>query len=125
MSEKRDEKGRLQKGSKLNKKYELDELITIFEGLAQECIDGNYLCIQECQMHSGMPPSTFYDVAKKHPELEDAKRQMNDAIIVNVNRMGLESKFNPTMAIWRMKNLGEKDKSEVDITHKEQKLFEL
>lgn len=121
----RDEKGRLAKGSQLNQKHNKADLIVLFEELAQKCIDGEYLSIQECQMNSGLVPSTFYNVAEKYPELEDSKRQMNDAIIANVNRMALGNKFNATASIWRMKNLGEKDKTEVDMTVKDQPLFKL
>jgi hypothetical protein len=121
----RDEKGLLKKGSKLHQKYELKDLIVVFEELAQKCIEGEYLSMQECQMHSGLPHRTFYDVVTKYPELEDSKKQMNDAIIANVNRMALNNKFNPTASIWRMKNLGEKDRSEVEVTQKETQLFNL
>lgn len=126
MSEvKRDSKGRIMKGSANNQKYNKEEVLAIFEELAQACIDGKYLSIQECQMNSGMRPRSFYVYAEKYPELEDLKRQMNDGIIANVNRMGLEGKFNPTAAIWRMKNLGESDRSEVDVKVQEQPLFKL
>jgi len=121
----RDDKGRLAKGSMLNQKHNKADLIVLFEELAQKCIDGEYLSMQECQMNSGLVPSTFYDVAEKYSELEDYKRQMNDAIIANVNRMALGNKFNATASIWRMKNLGEKDKTEVDMTVKDQPLFKL
>lgn len=121
----RDDRGRLIKGSKLNLKHKKEDLIILFNELAQKCIEGEYLSIQECQMNSGLVPSTFYDVAERHPELEDSKRQMNDAIIANVNRMALGNKFNATASIWRMKNLGEKDKTEVDMTVKDQPLFKL
>jgi hypothetical protein len=122
---KRDDKGRVESGSKLHQVHDLDSLITIFDRLADACIAGEYLSIQECQMHSGLKPSNFYDVAAKYPELEDSKRQMNDAIIANINRLGLTGKYNPTVCIWRFKNLGEKDKSEVEISTKEQPLFNL
>ena len=125
MAAKRDEKGRLLKGSSLNQKYDKEEVFAIFERLAKACIEGEYLSLQECQMNSGMRPRSFYVYAEKYPELEDLKRQMNDGIIANVNRMGLEGKFNPTAAIWRMKNLGEKDRQEVDMNVKEQPLFKL
>ncbi len=125
MAIERDDKGRVLAGSKLHKIYDLEELVEIFEDLAQKCIDGEYLSIQECQMNSGIPVSTFYNVADKYPELEDSKRQMNDAIIANINRMALGNKYNATASIWRMKNLGEKDKQEIDITNKEQAIFDL
>ena len=125
MAVKRNEKGHLLKGSTLHQKYNKEEVLEVFEKLAQACINGEYLSIQECQMNSGMRPRTFYEYAEKYPELEDLKRQMNDGIIANVNRMGLEGKFNPTAAIWRMKNLGEKDRQEVDMNIKEQPLFKL
>lgn len=121
----RDEKGRVKSGSKLNQKYTKSEVIGVFEKLADQCIAGEYFSIQECQMYSGMRPRTFYEYAEKYPELEDIKQQMNDAIIANINRGALKGDFNPASAIWRMKNLGERDKSEVDVSVKEQPLFDL
>lgn len=121
----RDDKGRVLKGSKLNQKYTKAEVIEIFEGLADLCIAGEYLSIQECQMHSGMRPRTFYEYAEKYPELEDIKQQMNDAIIANINKGALKGNFNPASAIWRMKNLGERDRQELDVAVKEQPLFDL
>lgn len=125
MAVKRDEKGRVTKGSNLHQKYNKEEVIKVFEELAKKCIAGEYFSIQECQMNSGMRPRTFYDYAEKYPELEDLKRQMNDGIIANVNRECLTGKMNPTAGIWRMKNLGEKDRQEVDMKVHEQPLFKL
>lgn len=122
---KRNEKGQLAKGSQLNKKYSEKDLVKVFWEVAEKCIEGEFLSIQECQMASGIPPSTFYDVSKKYDSLEDPKRQMNDAIIATVNRMGLTNKFNATMCVWRLKNLGERDKTEVAHTHAEQPIFKL
>ena len=124
MEVERDEKGRILRG-KLAEKYTKEEAVELFWEIAEKCIEGEFLSIQECQMASKLPPSTFYKLAEMYPEVEDAKRQMNDAIIATVNRKGLENKFNPTAAIWRMKNLGETDKKEVDMTVKEQPLFKL
>ena len=121
---KRDEKGRVLAGSKLNQKHSKAEILKIFEQLVVDCVEGEYLCVQECQVRSGLPRRTFYAYAEKYPELEDLKMTMNDAIIANINRQGLMNKMNPAMAIWRMKNLGERDKSEVDVQVKEQPLFD-
>ena len=121
----RDDKGRVKAGSKLNQRHSKEKFIAIFEELAQKCINGEYLSIQECQMHSGIARRTFYEYADKYPELEDLKLQMNDAIIANTNRNALTGKYNPASAIWRMKMLGERDRQELHVQVKEQPLFDL
>lgn len=121
----RDEKGRVVAGSTLHQKYTKEEAISLFERLVTECIEGEYLSIQEAQMKSGIRRRTFYDIAKKYPELDELKQEMNDAIIANVNRLGLMGKFNPAIAIWRMKQLGERDSKDLSVEVKEQPLFNL
>lgn len=122
----RDDKGRYKKGIESpNKKHTLESALPVFENLLDKCIKGEYLSIQACQINSGFGHSVFYDLIDQYPELEDIKKQMNDAIIMNVNEQALKFKFAPAVAIWRMKNLGEKDKQEVDMNVKEQPLFNL
>ena len=46
------------------------------------------------------------------------KKDIQDAIIRRINSKALQNKFNPTSSIWRMKQLGEKDRTEHDFTTK-------
>lgn len=121
----RGERGRVQKGSKIAQKYDMDEVTKTFEMLVERCKDGEFLSIQECTMHSNMNPRTFRYYCKQYPKLNELKEAMNDYIIANVNRMALSGKFNPASAIFRMKQLGEKDNNNIEVEIKEQPIFKL
>ena len=101
------------KGNKYTQKYNEDEAIEVFLSMLEYSKTDECLCIQDAVLNAEMPISTFYNLIEKHKVLEDIKRDIDAAIISKVNRGGLKGDFNPTSAIWRMKQLGEKDKTEV------------
>ena len=72
------------------------------------------LCVEDAIYHTKMPYSTFYSLSKKHPVLEDIKKDINRAILRRINKRGLYGEFNPAMSIWRLKQLGEQDKQVIE-----------
>jgi len=70
--------------------------------------------IQEAYIEYGMPSSTYYYLLDRYPVLDSIKRGMNDIIIARVNSGALKNKLNNASAIWRMKQLGEKDQQYMD-----------
>lgn len=103
-----------EKDNKYAEKYTLEDAEKIFNEILKLSIESeDVLCIQEAVIKSGIPRSTFYALCKKHKVLDNIKKEINDAIISKINRQALTSKYNPTASIWRMKQLGEKDKQEI------------
>jgi len=60
--------------------------------------------------------STFHYLIEKFPVLEIYKKDITDIVVSRINKNALKNEFNATASIWRMKQLGEKDKTETDIT---------
>lgn len=105
-------------GNKYNEKYTLEGELPIFEDMLDKAKEGKYLSIQEAVMHSPYGRSSFYHLCDRFKELDNIKDDINDTIIANINRKALEGQFNATSSIWRMKQLGERDKQELDHTTK-------
>lgn len=103
-------------GNKYNEKYTLEKELPIFKGILEEAKKGKYLSIQEAVMHSPYGRRDFYYICERFKDLHSIKEDINDTIIANVNRKALEGDYNPTASIWRMKQLGERDKTEVTST---------
>lgn len=103
-------------GNKLAEKYTIDEVLPVFEEIIEEAKQGKYLSIQEAVMRSPYPRSVFYYLCDKFDVLDNIKKELNDIIIAIINRRGLEGEYNATSSIWRMKQLGETDKTEVTQT---------
>ncbi|MBK7215212.1 MAG: hypothetical protein IPH88_18370 [Bacteroidales bacterium] len=47
--------------------------------------------------------------------MDNIKEDINSAVICRINKGTLNSDYNPTAGIWRMKQLGEKDSSTHEI----------
>ena len=103
-------------GNKLAEKYTLDDVLPVFEEIIEEAKKGKYLSIQEAVMLCPYSRQGFYYLCDKFAVLDTLKKELNDIIIAVVNRRGLEGEYNATSAIWRMKQLGERDKTEVQQT---------
>ena len=97
-------------GNRYSKVWEHDEALSMFiKALEFAETDDNCLCIQDAIRHIGMPHSTFYYLCKLHSDLDNIKEDINSAVICRINKGTLNSDYNPTAGIWRMKQLGEKD----------------
>jgi hypothetical protein len=72
--------------------------------------------LQQAVHQSNIYRTGYNYLLKKFPELEGIKEDTIDLIVDGINTKGLESVYNPTMCIWRMKQLGEKDKQEIEQT---------
>jgi len=105
------------KNNDYTRKYTDDDALEYFnKALTYSVEDDECLCIQDAIFHCGMPYSTFYDLASKSKVLETIKKDIAENVIRRVNKGGLKSKLNPAMSIWRLKQMGEKDKQEIDHT---------
>ena len=101
-------------GNQYTRKYTLESALPLFEKALSYAIESNdCLCVQDAVAQSGIAHTTFYDLCKQFNVLNDIKKNINENVIMRINRGGLKGDFNPTASIWRMKQLGEKDKTEV------------
>ena len=105
-------------GNKYNEIYTLEKELPIFKEIIEGAKEGKYLSVQEAVMHSPYERCIFYYLCDRFEDLNNIKKELNDVIIAIVNRKGLEGEFNATSSIWRMKQLGERDKAELDHTTK-------
>ena len=103
-------------GNKYGEKHTLDEWIEIFEGIYDKAIEGEFLSLQQAFIESDVRPSTATWLVNKHKALATIKKDIGEAIINTINKGGLKSKFNPAMSIWRMKQLGENETINTDVT---------
>lgn len=107
-----------QQSNKDAEKWTKEEALEVFEQLYElAATSDDILSIADVNLyakkHFNLPRSSFYYLVKKFNVLDDIKKDINDAIISKINRKGLNGDFNPTMSIWRMKQLGESDPDKV------------
>lgn len=76
--------------------------------------DDDILCFQDACISVEWRPSKIDYWVNKIPVFEDIKKDIQNIIISRVNKNALKMKFNATAAIWRMKQLGEKDSSDLN-----------
>ena len=97
-------------GNKVAEKWteeNVNELILKMRDLAAK--DISILSFQDAILKVGLYSSGFNYLIDKFPVFESIKKDISDIIIARINKGGLEGDFNPTMCIWRSKQLGEKD----------------
>ena len=106
-----------EKGNKYNQEWTLENAMPRFEDAlkyAQENED--CLCMQDAVAQTGIPSTTFYYLVENHVELKSIKQDINDEIIRRVNKKALDQTFAASPAIWRMKQLGERDEQHISTT---------
>ena len=99
-------------GNKAAEKWTFEDAKEAINKVRQAALDGAR-SIQGAILDAGLYSSGFDYLLEKYPDLGSYKKDIQNIIIHTINTKGLEGEFNPAMSIWRMKQLGEKDKSEV------------
>jgi len=107
-------------GNTLAEKFSEQEAVELFETLIINAIENDYYSIQEALIENRdlVPYSTFYYLIKKYPVLEGKKKELDAVIMARCNRGAMIKDLSTPMAIWRLKQLGEVDKMEQEITQK-------
>ncbi len=107
-------------GNTLAEIYSEQEAVELFETLILEAIDNDYYSIQEVLIENRdlIAYSTFYHLIKRFPVLEPKKKELDAVIMARCNRGAMVKDLSTPMAIWRLKQLGEVDKIEQEITQK-------
>lgn len=103
-----------EEGNKHAEKHSLEEWVAIFEGIYEKAMNGEFLSLQQAFIESDVRPSTATWLVDKHRVLATIKKDIGDAIANTINKGGLNSKFNPAMSIWRLKQLGEVEKQIIE-----------
>ena len=107
-----------QKGNKYAQKYTLDEAMELFIiGLEYAESNDNCLSLADAIKQTTIPYSTYDYLAEKHEVLGYIKNDTKTEVTRRINKHALKGEFNATSSIWRMKQLGEKDKTEVQNTN--------
>lgn len=122
----------LKKGDKIAQEWNVENALPRFEDALKYAEENDAcLCLQDAIYISGIPYSTFYYLADSQSILDNIKKGINSAIIRRINRLALEREkpVQASAAIWRMKQLGERDeqhintnqtsKTEITVTSKE------
>lgn len=105
------------KGNDYARKYTLEDAVDIFEqGAEWAAIDEDALCIQDVFLWMKMPCSTFNALVREHKVLASIKEDMQSSIISRVNAKALTSGFAAAPAIWRLKQMGESDQQNINVT---------
>ena len=101
------------KGNKYAEKWTEENAIAAFEEAEVFAAnDAECLCIEDAIHFAEIPYSTFYYLLGQFEVLDSIKKSIDAHIRRRINKGGLTGKFQPAMSIWRLKQLGEKDKSE-------------
>jgi len=81
--------------------------------VAQE--DNDCLSLQDAIHAVGLYSTGLNYLIEKFPVFENTKKDIENLILARINKQALKNQFNAASSIWRMKQLGEKEKSEQDI----------
>lgn len=108
-----------EKGNKYAQEWTLENALPRFEDALKYAEENEEcLCLQDAIFQSGIPSRTFYQLSKDQIVLQTIKEDIAEAIIRRVNRDAL-NKFTASPAspaIWRMKQLGERDEQHINTT---------
>jgi hypothetical protein len=110
--------------NKYAQKWDEESKINAFiEALEYAESNKECLSLEDAINHCNMPYSTYYSFANSDKVLEAIKKDTQKAVNRRINRGVLIENMNPTGAIWRMKQLGEKDRQEItNLNHEMQPL---
>ena len=101
-----------QKGNKNALKWTEEKKLEIFKQVAEIArTDDEVLCLYDAVDKCLMPLTTYDIFAKDFPELGLLKAEAQKQIVRRINKNALFGTFTAAPAIWRMKQLGEKDET--------------
>jgi hypothetical protein len=107
------------KGNNYAREWTLENALPRFEdALEYARTNEACLCIQDAIAQTGIPYSTFDYLANNQEVLRTIKESIKAEVIRRINRFALD-KLTPcpaSPAIWRMKQLGERDEQHINTT---------
>lgn len=97
-------------GNKAAEKWTEEEARNIFIQMLENTADDiDILSLQDAILSVNLYSSSLNYLIEKFPVFESIKNDIGDVIIARINRGGLKGDFNPTIVVWRSKQLGERD----------------
>lgn len=100
------------KYNKNAQKYTEEEAKEMFVEVLDNAF-GDCLSVQEAFLKAKIPSSTYHHLKNKFQICSDIHEDVRAVLISKINRGSLEGDLISTPAIWRFKQLGETDKTEV------------
>ena len=105
------------KGNQYTRKYTEEEATEIFlRGAEWAKSSEDCLCLEDVILHLDIPASSFYYLVKEYNVLESIKKEMHIAIISRINKGAVNSEYAAAPAIWRLKQMGESDQQNINVT---------
>ena len=108
--------GQFEIGNKAAEKWTEDnarEILQEMRKVAQE--DKECLSLQDAIHAVGLYSTGLNYLIEKFPVFENTKKDIENLILARINKQALKGNYNAASSIWRMKQLGEKEKTEQDI----------
>ena len=106
------------KGNDYNRKYteaeSMEMFLEAFEWVKSH--PSKALCIEDVIIEMGIPRRTFYSLCNWHEDLHSIKEDIKMLIISKVNKAALSDEFRAAPAIWRLKQMGESDQTNINVT---------
>ncbi len=100
--------------NKYNQKHTEEEAENLFWEMFEDVRDDKeMLCVQDVYLNKGIPESTYYWLINNYNTVADIAKDIKAVLLSRINKGSLKGDLVSTPSIWRMKQLGEKDKQEV------------
>jgi len=102
-------------GHKYSEVYNLENALPRFEDALKFATENeDCLCLQDAKYKTAIPSRTFDHLVDTHDILRSIKQDIMEQIVRRVNRLAMKDQAPAAPAIWRMKQLGEKDQQFID-----------
>ena len=109
------EETRFKIGNKAAEKWSEEEVEKIIFDMRDNAeTNDSVLCLQDAIRSVDLYSSSLNYLIDKFPVFENIKKDIQDIITARINKGALMGDFVPAPAIWRMKQLGEKDEQELN-----------
>ena len=95
-------------------KYTDEVIANIAEAMNEYTIRTDIPIAAEFAWQNSIPKSTLYNLAEKNEELLEAIKRLTDKKEAQLERQCLNGKIDKTMAVFSLKQLGWKDKTETE-----------
>jgi hypothetical protein len=103
------------KGNQYAREWTIENSLPRFHDALKYAEESNdCLCLQDAIFQTGIPYCQFYQLAKDQQVLNSIKEDIQNAITKRINKNALKGDFSAAAAIWRMKQLGEKDQQFIE-----------
>lgn len=102
-------------GNKAGEVWSREDVETIMDDMRKNASeDDTILCLQDAIRSVNLYSSGLNYLLGRFPEFEIIKKDIQDIIIGRVNSKALNGFFNAAASIWRMKQCGERDESQIN-----------